>query len=217
MSESKVAIGACNAGDPFYRYKRDAVKLSPAPANRTHFMNVDALCAQLRCDRAFMIRFLQKRLAKPITVSKDSAPKILLGGRMPQAELEAALEAFIEKHILCGRCAKPERNKNTGQCDACGHPNPPTATKKSPKKSTQKSTKKEKDGERKDGERKDGERKDGGLEGEIAGFIEKLYEKRDKNPDLAGRASTLIDQCWNCADRAAWQQTLLPAVLSFLS
>ncbi len=105
--------------DPFYRYKREKVKLSDDKLG-TKINNLSNISKSLNLKSKTIISFIQKKLGC------NSKNDILYKKNLNENSIDDLLEELIQS-IICTRCNNPEiefiKNKKIikKKCKACGY------------------------------------------------------------------------------------------------
>lgn len=107
--------------DPFYRYKRERLQVTPGKANTTVLTNLDVIARQINRPVADLTTFLRKKTGTNAFVKPEG---IVLKGQFTADSLDGLLEEFIEAQVVCDTCGNPETEVNvitkTRTCRACG-------------------------------------------------------------------------------------------------
>jgi len=113
---NKTNIGG-DLNDPYYRYKRDIIKIKVIKNNSSKLENVDIIAKQLHCPSENIISFIKKQLGT--NIKNDTINKVC-----KVEELETILNKFVKKYILCPICGLPELiSISVRKCNACGYSN----------------------------------------------------------------------------------------------
>ncbi|KAL9645721.1 hypothetical protein ABK040_003453 [Willaertia magna] len=115
--------------DQHYRYKREVLQVKiegQGNGKKTVIVNMENVADQLKIPAEYAIKYFGLELAASTKVKNDRA---IINGEYDQNRVEAVLENFIAKFILCQKCNLPEldykvkSNKQpiTTCCRACGH------------------------------------------------------------------------------------------------
>lgn len=103
--------------DPFYRYKREKIKVSVVK-RFTIIENLDSISHSLNRSNKGLIKFFSTVLG---TSNKNNSLK----GVFSSKDLENYLEQYIKDFVICKQntCGNPETilNKNLLLCKACGY------------------------------------------------------------------------------------------------
>lgn len=108
-----------NISDPFYRYKREKVKLSEDKLG-TKITNLNNISKSINLKSKTIISYIQKK------VGCNSKNDILYKKPLNENTIDDIVEELIV-NIICGKCNIPEIefNKNKKQikkkCKACGY------------------------------------------------------------------------------------------------
>jgi translation initiation factor 2 beta subunit (eIF-2beta)/eIF-5 len=107
--------------DPFYRYTRQRLSVTPGKANTTILTNLDAIAHAINRPTPDLVAFLRKKTGTSATIKPEG---VLVKGQPTANELDAVIEEFIETQVLCGTCGNPETDPTsstkTRKCRACG-------------------------------------------------------------------------------------------------
>lgn len=105
--------------DPFYRYRRDEIKIQVLNNNGgvTKIVNVESICKALNISIKELFSFYKKKL-NVATIEKDFIIKKV----ETINKLEEILEEYIKLNVLCPQCSNPEFIDKDGKktCKACG-------------------------------------------------------------------------------------------------
>lgn len=113
MSSNKlVTIPKTMSLDPFFRYKREHVKVVYLKSRQTQITNINIICHQLDRPLNIIKKYLQKALSTRISNN------FVISGVWMDTDLDNYIEAYIEKYVICETCGNPETNN--GHCKACG-------------------------------------------------------------------------------------------------
>ena len=92
--------------------------------NKTIVKNFGNVVEKIRRDPEFLIKYLSKELAVPITLQGD---KITLHGKFYDRVLNEKLTNFVNAFVICKECKRPdtkivgaERGVRFLVCEACG-------------------------------------------------------------------------------------------------
>lgn len=95
--------------------------------NKTIVSNFNQICTIFRRDPQHLLKYLQRELATPATIS-DS--RLILGRKISSGLINQKLEEYAETFILCKECGKPDTQiiKEDRifilKCIACGAKHP---------------------------------------------------------------------------------------------
>lgn len=100
--------------DPFYRYKRDFVRVEQTCKNggRTRIVNINSIAHDIFRDSSIIRKYFQKKLNR--SISKD----FTITGYLSANELDNLIDNLVQEIVLCKVCNNPETDK--GVCAACG-------------------------------------------------------------------------------------------------
>jgi len=91
--------------------------------NKTIIKNFEYVASTLRREKNFLVKFLSRELATPITVD---GTRVILQRKVNPTILGKKLDEFVKDYIICKICGKPDTNiVSTGSvkeivCEACG-------------------------------------------------------------------------------------------------
>lgn len=92
--------------------------------SKTIIRNFDQVLNTLRTDADFIMKYLSKELAVP--VSKEG-PRLVMHGKILKRLLIDKINAFVKKYVLCSECGRPdtkivevEKGIKIMVCEACG-------------------------------------------------------------------------------------------------
>jgi len=92
--------------------------------NKTVVKNFGIVVEKIRREPEFLIKYLSKELAVPITLQGD---RITLHGKFYDRVLNEKLTNFVNAYVICKECKKPdtkivgaERGVRFLVCEACG-------------------------------------------------------------------------------------------------
>ena len=111
--------------DPFYRYKRDIIKIEIHNNNggMTKLDNIETVSKQIGCELDDILKFLKKSL----NVNLIQKNGVFIRKIETQNNIEDKIEEYIQKEILCVKCKNPEftlektKKDKIKTCKACGH------------------------------------------------------------------------------------------------
>lgn len=116
---SKVNIPK-SVNDPFYRYKRDQIKVQILNNNGgvTKLTNICEICNQLDVEIKSLLQFFKKKLNVSI-IEKD----LIIKKIETVDNLEKILEEYIVLNVVCPKCSNPEFSliNEKKSCKACGN------------------------------------------------------------------------------------------------
>ena len=120
---SLVNIGK-NKDDIFYRYKRDKIILEKR-GNKTEIKNILAIQKQLKVSDKLLEKFyraIKKNGYAMIKTPLSTTNGVMrvFRGDLKLELVEAILEEFIKRYVLCKRCGLPELHEGSGVCQSCG-------------------------------------------------------------------------------------------------
>lgn len=204
---TKKNIGDGHELDDFYRYKRSGVTVKYINKNggTTVINNLDTISNELHIDINQLVKFIQKRLG----ISKIQNCSIT--GKIDIKILENCVDEFTAEFVLCEnpKCRLPERNNDTGLCNACGYQ----------QKKHNKLVETEKDEFIVDNinkkENNNGQTINKDLDIQMSSYMKKLYRERKelKKQYLSSKEiDHILDQCWSCNNVNEWNETLLPLI-----
>ena len=91
--------------------------------NKTIIKNFEAVVSTLRREKDFLMKFLTKELAVPISIAGE---RLILQRKVQPTLLNKKLEEFVKEYVVCKICGKPDTNIQTSKgmkelvCEACG-------------------------------------------------------------------------------------------------
>lgn len=189
-----INIGKVHENDPNYRYKRETLqtRFLAAKNGQTEMTNLDRIAKQLHAPCDALEKFIQKKLSLRIHHR-------LLPGFVEVKRIEAVIEQFIQKYILCKKCQYPELT-NENVCAACGfiqsHDTSNKQNIKTKKNNNQEAIALD-DYDDDDGD----EIVDKETEANVVELMHKLYNLRDKSikskeSDNVLIIEKLLEKCW---------------------
>jgi len=96
--------------------------------NKTIIKNFGFVAEKLRREKSFLMKFLSKELAVPVTLEGE---RLVLQRRLNADLLNKKLTEFINRYVICKECKKPDTHmEEAGHglkqlvCEACGARNP---------------------------------------------------------------------------------------------
>lgn len=108
-----------NISDPFYRYKREKVKLNEDKLG-TKITNLNNISKSINLKSKTIMTFIQKK------IGCNSKNDILYKKQLNENTIDDILEELIT-NIICGKCNNPEiefnknKKKINKKCKACGY------------------------------------------------------------------------------------------------
>lgn len=107
--------------DPFYRYRRERVKIMTARANTTVITNFAVVCQQIERPQEHVAKYIKACAAASATVKNGV---LVVKGEHTATSLDNCVEDYIGVYVLCGVCRNPETDFDaktaSKQCRACG-------------------------------------------------------------------------------------------------
>lgn len=109
-----------NTIDPFYRYRREVIRVRSGRANTTVVENVGTISKQINRDLTILNDVFKKSLGCSGSIRNG---EIHLKGDYSVHLLEATLEKFILDDIVCSHCGCIETSyvRSKKICSACGY------------------------------------------------------------------------------------------------
>lgn len=105
--------------DPFFRYKREEIKIQILNNNGgvTKLMNIEAIASTLNFPVKDLLNYFKKKLNTTVMEKDYTIKKV-----ETVSKLEEILESYIKENVLCTQCANPEftQQNNKKTCKACG-------------------------------------------------------------------------------------------------
>jgi translation initiation factor 5 len=103
--------------DPFYRYKMPKLKSQSLSKNTTLINNLGEISKSLNRSTKSILKFMQHRISSACQFEKNS-----ISGVHSSDKLQAVLQEYIDKYVLCPICGNPETSwkKTDLVCQACG-------------------------------------------------------------------------------------------------
>lgn len=101
--------------DPFYRYKRESVVLSPVKQHH-QWLNLSGIAKSLDVPESALSGYIQTRLGVPIQ-------KGVIKSKTLSLNVDALVDEFVDKFVLCNVCDLPELTRRgfTARCRSCGN------------------------------------------------------------------------------------------------
>jgi translation initiation factor 5 len=107
--------------DPFYRYTRERLHVTPGKANTTILTNLDAIAHAINRSPNDLVAFIRKNTGTSASIKPNG---VMIKGQVSAESLDQVIEEFIEGQVLCGTCGNPETDltssAKTRTCRACG-------------------------------------------------------------------------------------------------
>lgn len=105
--------------DPYYRYRMPVMQIKTEGKGngiKTVIINLQEIALSLERDPEYIIKFFSFQLGA------GSHKKNTINGNHQRQVLDAALDVFIEKYVLCCECGNPETifKRDKLGCKACG-------------------------------------------------------------------------------------------------
>jgi len=106
--------------DPYFRYRREPLIIDHRGKHggQTVLLNISVIAKNIRVPHEKLIAHFKRNLGTSIN------EKGIIKGHIEYDKLEDALEEYIVKNCLCGRCGLPElrtdKTTKNRSCDACG-------------------------------------------------------------------------------------------------
>jgi len=113
--------------DSHYRYTMAALECKVEGSGNgiyTKLTNLEEIGTDLKRDPSHMLKFFGFELA---TLTRTAQDNYIVNGKFTKDKLESALDIFIDKYILCGKCHNPETKLKTKSglvylnCISCGY------------------------------------------------------------------------------------------------
>lgn len=92
---------------------------------QTQVSNLQDVAQALRVETCYILKYWEYELGVS-TVESEMGERYTLSGHFPAAVLQAKLDQFIEKFVLCDRCKYPDiklvgkKGRLCSKCTACG-------------------------------------------------------------------------------------------------
>jgi len=114
----KVNIPKSNV-DPFHRYQRDVIQISPGKANTTIINNLETIALQIDRSINEMCNYMKKKTGTNVFIKNNETT---LKGSFTREQLDQLIEEYIEANVLCDVCGNPETfiQDKRKICKACG-------------------------------------------------------------------------------------------------
>jgi len=114
----KVNIPKSNV-DPFYRYRRDFIQISPGKANTTVINNLETIARQIDRSINEIGNYMKKKTGTNVFIKNNETT---LKGFFTHEQLDQLIEEYIETNVLCNVCGNPETfiQDKKKICKACG-------------------------------------------------------------------------------------------------
>jgi|SRR5581483_4396886 len=105
--------------DPFYRYRRQRVKIAPGKANTTIIVNASTIVHAIGRSLKAIADFLKSELHTNVIIKGDT---IILKGSFSVEVLDDKIEEYIVANVICKLCGNVETSYENKQirCKACG-------------------------------------------------------------------------------------------------
>lgn len=102
------------SSDPFYRYRRDLLKIVRinSSGGMYQLVNLDKIAKEIGRSPAAILSYLKKTLHTNILTKGG----YFIKGNT--SDFETVLESYIITHVICKKCKNPETDGN--KCRACG-------------------------------------------------------------------------------------------------
>ena len=112
--------------DMFYRYKMplmETIHQGRGNGVKTIFVNLPDIANALERSDVCIIKFFEYHFGAGVSMTKG---KYIINGKFDHRDLEAALDVFIDRYVLCGMCGNPETTIRSTRlrCKACGAKTP---------------------------------------------------------------------------------------------